>query len=398
MKQPLERTLIYDRDVSGHHLDYLQFLVEYLKQTPEEVRQAYIFVLNEEAQKRFAHELSLIRFHFISTTQLAHFTQHSNVVRRAAAEMKYLKNLLDEYEAKRLIFMHIDAFQLELGRLSLRRKNIKLSGLMFLPFRKYYEDDSTLKAKLRREWRGWRKGMQMRWMLRNQQIERIFFLNDKKGVEDYNKRFGDYFEYLPDPIEIEIIENKPPHVLKQKYGVPSDKKVFLIYGHLSARKNVPNILLALRRLTVAQRQQLCILICGEPEKGYETTLQTALQEAHLKCPEVTFTHHIRFFDPADTNELFSLADVVLVPYINFFSSSNILGLAAKYNKPLIASKLGIMGVLVSQYKLGVTVSPQSVKEIADAMLPHLTAHPIVIDGKPYLHDHSADEFCKKILF
>jgi len=28
MMQIPERTLIYDRDISGHHLDYLQFLVE----------------------------------------------------------------------------------------------------------------------------------------------------------------------------------------------------------------------------------------------------------------------------------------------------------------------------------------------------------------------------------
>jgi glycosyltransferase involved in cell wall biosynthesis len=397
MKQPLDRTLIYDRDVSGHHLDYLQFLVEYLKRMPESVRQQYVFVLNEEAQKRFANDQAEIRFHFIAAPQLAEFLQHTNVLRRAAAEMKFLKKLLDEYDAKRLIFMHIDAFQFELGRLSLRRKNIKLSGLMFLPFRKYYEDDSTLSAVLRREWRGWRKGMQMRWMLRNRQIERMFFLNDKQGVEDYTKRFGPYFEYLPDPIELRTFENTPLETLRHKYSIPDGRKVFLIYGHLSSRKNIPNILLALRRLTVPQREQLCILISGEPEKGYETTLQTALSEAKLKCPEVMFVEHIRFFDPADTHDVFRIADVVLVPYINFFSSSNILGLAAKHNKPLIASKLGIMGVLVHQYQLGTTVAPQSVREIAEAIQQHLgvTAE---IDGQKYLNDHTADEFSKKILF
>ena len=98
--------------------------------------------------------------------------------------------------------MHIDAFQYEVGRGAVRSLGVKLSGLLFLPFRKYYEDGSTIKAKLRREWRGWRKGWQIRWMLRNPLLERIFFLNDKQGVNEYNQRFGNRFEHIPDSIEV----------------------------------------------------------------------------------------------------------------------------------------------------------------------------------------------------
>ncbi len=397
MMQTPKRTLIYDRDISGHHLDYLQFLVEYLKKMPEEVRNRFVFVLHEGARSRFHNDESMIQFHYIDEAQLSSFSALTNVLRRAAAEMRYLITLIHKYEAKRLIFMHIDAFQYELGRTSVSRLGVKFSGLLFLPFRKYYEDGATLTAKLRREWRGWRKGWQMRWMLRNPQLERIFFLNDKQGVEDYNKKFGTRFEHLPDPIDVSNVTKTPAEELKKKYGIGHERRVLLIYGHLSSRKNVPTILSALQRLDIKQRKQICMLICGEPEKGYETTLFAAVNEAEKKYPEVSFIKHYRFFDPVDTNEVFKLADIVLVPYINFFSSSNILGLAAKYSKPLIASKLGVMGVLVNQYGLGITVAPHRSEAIAEAMSKYLSQNELFMDGSRFLQDYRSEVFCEKLL-
>jgi glycosyltransferase involved in cell wall biosynthesis len=398
MMQIPERTLIYDRDISGHHLDYLQFLVEYLKNSSPSVRKQFIFILHEGARVRFQDDESLIQFCYIQSEQLEAFLSHTSVLRRAGAEMNYLVKLIHEYNAKRLIFMHIDAFQYEVGRTAVRRLGVKLSGLLFLPFRKYYEDGSTFKARLRREWRGWRKGWQIKWMLRNPLLERVFFLNDKQGVHEYNQRFGNRFEHLPDPIEVGQITAVSVEELKKKYGIEENKQVFLIYGHLSSRKNVPNILAALKRVNISQRQRICILICGEPEKGYESTLYSSIAEAEKKYPEVHFVKHFRFFNPSDTNEVFKIVDIVLVPYINFFSSSNILGLAAKYSKPLIASNLGVMEGLVNQYKLGITVSPHRPEAIAEAMNMYLNQALVTIDGKQYLEDHSAAVFCQKLLF
>ncbi|AEI47990.1 glycosyltransferase [Runella slithyformis] len=398
MMQLPERTLIYDRDISGHHLDYLQFLVEYLKNTPEEVRSRFVFVVHEGARERFQKEESLIRFHYIDSGQLAAFSALTSVLQRATAEMRYLVTLVQQYEVERLIFMHIDAFQYELGKRSTSRLGVKFSGLLFLPFRKYYESGTTLKDKIRREWRGWRKGWQMRWMLRNPRLERIFFLNDRQGVEEYNARFGPRFEHLPDPIDLRQRASAPVEELRSLYGIPAGRTVFLIYGHLSSRKNIPNILAALQLLNSKQRSRLCLLICGEPEKGYESTLFASIHEAQKKYPELGFSNHFQFFNPAATNEVFKIADIVLVPYIHFFSSSNILGLAAKYGKPLIASKLGVMGALVNQYQLGITVAPNSPEAIANAMSDYLSQKEPWIDGSGYLKDYRSEVFCQKLLF
>jgi len=393
----LVTTLIYDKDVSGHHLDYLQFLIEYLSKMPASVRAFFVFVLNEAAESHFEQYAPLLRFHYMAPSQIAFFDNQPTVLKRAAVEFKYMRHLGQQYQAKRLFFMHIDAFQLELGKAQYWHTGVKIAGILFLPFRKQYEDGTTPLAWLKRALRGQRKHGQVAWMLANPELEHIFFLNDQEGVAQYNQRFGERFAYLPDPIDQNLTIDQPVEALKLAYGVPPARTVFLIYGHLSARKNMPNIMAALGQLPAHQRAKTCALICGEPEKGYENTLHAAIEAAKQQCPEVVFVTHYRFFDPVATNEVFKLTNVVLVPYIDFFSSSNILGLAAKYHKPLIASKLGVMGRLVKQYQLGQTVNPASKTEIGQAIEAHLANTAPTIDGTAYLKAHTTAVFCQKIL-
>ena len=394
---PLVTTLIYDKDVSGHHLDYLQFLIEYLSEMPASVRAFFVFVLNEAAQRRFEKYGPLLRFHYMPPSQVVFFDNQPTVIKRAAAEFGYLSQLVGQYQAKRLFFMHIDAFQLELGKAQNWHTGVKIAGILFLPFRKQYEDGTTPLAWLKRTLRGQRKYGQVAWMLANPELERIFFLNDQEGVVQYNQRFGARFAYLPDPIDQNLIIEQPVEALKLAFYMPPARTVFLIYGHLSARKNIPNIMASLGELAADQRAKMCVLVCGDPEDGYENTLYQAIENAKRQYPEIAFVTHYRFFDPVATNEVLKITDVVLVPYIDFFSSSNILGLAAKYNKPLVASKLGVMGRLVNQYQLGQTVNPASKSEIGQAIEAHLENKDPKIDGRAYLEAHATSVFCQKIL-
>jgi glycosyltransferase involved in cell wall biosynthesis len=389
-------TLIYDNDVSGHHLDYLQFLVEYLHRTPEAVRERYVFVLNEAARERFHRYEPLVRFHYLSTTWIAS-TRQLPLLKSAAVEFEYIKNIAVQYQAQRLLLMHADAYQLEMGKVSLENTALKISAILFLPFRAECEDGSTPQARMKRAARGWRKGMQVNWMLRNPNVETIFFINDHEGVRQYNERFGKRFAHLPDPIDVNVTVRMSVPELKHYYQVPADKRVFLIYGHLSPRKNVPNIVAAFGHLTREERSKICLLVCGEPEAAYEKTLLETVRGGEKDYPEVTFVKKYEFFGPQPTHEVCALADVILIPYINFFSSSNVIGLASKYNKPLIAPTLGVMSELVGRYGLGQRVNPYEPKSIAAAMRYYLQHPTTEMNGARYLQDHAADVFCRKLL-
>jgi glycosyltransferase involved in cell wall biosynthesis len=395
MNRPNPKTLIYDRDISGHHLDYLQFLIDYLLALPLSIRQNYVFVLNQEAAYRFAYAQSKIDFHWLSTDWITHVSGIDGTIATAKFEIQFLQQLSMSYQANRLVMMHLDAFQLELGYNYLNT-GLQIDGILFLPFRKTDTIPDGYKARLAHWLRGTRKALQIEWLLKNPSVGNIFLLNDQTSVDSYNEDFGQNFVYLPDPIDLQNNATAATEILKNRYQIPAQKLVLLIYGNLSPRKNIPHILQSLERLSPEEQAKIVLLLAGEPEKGYEDTLYRALDTVKKQCPAVSFVEHFHFFDPKATNNIFSLTDLVLVPYINFFNSSNVVGLAAKYNKPLIAPNVGVMYELVSKYQLGLCTDPNSADDIASA-IQHFLQFSIKIDGLRYCNDHSSATFCQKLL-
>ena len=58
--------------------------------------------------------------------------------------------------------------------------------------------------------------------------------------------------------------------------------------HLSPRKNIPNIMASLAYLTPQQKSQICILMCGEVETGYEDVLTITMKKAEKTELEIVF--------------------------------------------------------------------------------------------------------------
>ena len=382
--------------MSGHHLDYIEFLVEFLQTKDPKTRNSYIFVLPEAAAPRFKKSEALLRFHYVASQQ---FTQNAgqSLLKKTALDLAFLGQLATHYKAQRLLLMQIDAYQFELGRVWVENTGLKVWGILFAPFHGPYEDGSSWAKWLKLTLRGCRKMGQMSWLLRNPNVEKLFFLNHRAAVQTHKTYFGNRFDYLPDPINDGIVVAETIETLRIKYRIPQNRRVLLIYGHLSPRKNIPNIMASLAYLSAEQKSQICIFVCGEAEEGYEQVLKTAIETAEKTQSKVAFVKNFHVFDAQSTHEVIKLSDVVLVPYLHFFSSSNILGLAAKYNKPLISTQLGIMGELMRQYELGVGVNPADVENIAEAIGNGLQKKFSGIDGSNYLRDHAAEAFCQKLL-
>ncbi len=390
-------TLIYDRDANGHHLDYLGFLINFLLTQPAETRANYLFVVNHAAKERFDYALNDIHFYFLSEEYIRTSDAQRNILTRAAFEFEFLENLADQYGINHIVFMFLDIFQVEIGKRTRIQNSIKLSGILFIPFRGQYEDNSSWKRRLKTKLKGFRKFLQMRWLLQNKNVETIFILNDRKCVEEFNSKFGRRFKLLPDPIDTQVSTNATRQELIKKYDIPAHKKLLLIYGMLSPKKNIENILAALAHLGKDERQNLCLLFAGEVEAYYQEHLVRIIAEAELCFPEMSFIKHSYFFNPVATDEIFMVSDLILVPYINFFNSSNVIGLSAKHNKPLIASKYGVMADLVKEYKLGALTDPNSPAEIATKIKEQLCQKTYKSQAQKYLTDFSAQVFIKELL-
>ena len=109
-------TLIYDPDASGHHLDYLTFLVEFLLNQSERVQKKYVFVLNYESKERFFYAENELKFHYLDSEILTHFNSQQSIIWKAKVQFNTLESLSKTYNANRILFMFVDYMQLEIGR------------------------------------------------------------------------------------------------------------------------------------------------------------------------------------------------------------------------------------------------------------------------------------------
>ncbi len=391
-------TLIYDRDMSGHHLDFLQFLVSYLENQSATTQQRYVFVVNPEAKIRFTKYETLLRFHYMASADIDGFENEKSVLKKRSTEIHYLKKLALSYAAKRVMLMHLDAFQYELGRSYWQQSSLKFSGILFLPFRAEYETGFGLSAWLKQEVKGIRKSLQTKWMLQNKNLSNIFILNDVKGVKIYNNRYDNRFVFLPDPAPNFNID-KPTQSIEQtkiQYGIAPDRKVLLVFGNISDRKNLPNIIAAIGLLTAAEQQQVTLLICGEPDPHYAQSLKVIVDEAIEQFGTGLIVARLQFISPAESDCLFKMADLILAPQINFYNSSGAVALAAKYNVPVIVSRPSLAGDIVIEHNLGWAINPTQPNEIAKN-ISLLLKNSQKINGTNYLKEFSSDVFCKKIL-
>ncbi len=391
-------TLIYDRDISGHHLDFLQFLVSYLENQPATIRQRYVFVVNPAAKIRFAKYETILGFHYIAQADIDGFENAKSILKKRSAEIHYLEKLALSYAAKRVMLMHLDAFQYELGLSYWQQSSLKFSGILFLPFRAEYETGFGLSAWLKQEIKGIRKSLQTRWMLQNKNLSNIFILNDAKGVKIYNNRYDNRFVFLPDPAPDFNIDEPTQSVeqTKAQYGIAPDRKVLLVFGNISDRKNLPNIIAAIGLLTAAEQQQVTLLICGEPDPHYAEPLKVIVNKAIDAFGPGLIVARLQFISPAESDCLFKMADLILAPQINFYNSSGAVALAAKYNVPVVVSKPSLAGDIVTEYKLGWAVNPTQPNEIAITISLLLKSSP-KINGINYLKEFSSSVFCEKIL-
>jgi glycosyltransferase involved in cell wall biosynthesis len=124
----------------------------------------------------------------------------------------------------------------------------------------------------------------------------------------------------------------------------------------------------------------------------------AFEEAKNIRPELQVEFESRFVDDDEMEAFVGQSDVVSVAYINFFSSSGVIGLAARHNKPVLATKFGVVGDLTREYNLGITVDGFNPEEINQAILTFLkTKNAYPERASVFLQNHRSDNFIKTLL-
>lgn len=150
---------------------------------------------------------------------------------------------------------------------------------------------------------------------------------------------------------------------RQRLGLSVDlnTQLILVYGAISARKGVREILEAIAR----DSANVAVLLAGtfdEPSRKMlgEDWVQTLVASGRLLVQD-------RYHDASEELDLFAACDTVWLGYLGHYTSSGVLALAGSASKPVIACDAGLIGYRTEALKMGITVDPTNIDEVCAAV-------------------------------
>lgn len=388
------KILICDFNVGpyGHNLGYIQNFYNYIKSNPD--NRQYIFLLNPKAKEVFKvpAQFANIQVEFVDEN-LFNSLYDSNLNQTFLNQWNFIVEYGKKHQISRLILMMFDAYQNCIGNTT---TPFKISTIYFLAYYRMSKPNAGLIEKTQLWLRKMRKKMIVKRALKNENLDRIYILNDEKAVEEGNRTIKKVFKYLSDPI-FEYTQ-KEGLFIRVKHQIPDNKIIFLIFGAIDDRKNVTNLLKAFQQIPREKAAKSTLLIIGKVEKVFQEHFNKLISETKKLRSELQLITENRFVDDEEMESYFSQSDVILRMNLNYFNSSGVLGNAAKYNKPSLVSDYGLVAELIETYKLGKLANPENIEEIKTKLIDFIdTPSSRNIDGTTFSNLHHKDNIFKTLL-
>lgn len=364
------KIMMFDLATGGHHPNYIRHFINYWceKKLPVDldvvVSPKFIDEHYDVVKIPIEYNKSQIRFLSITTEEYSDLISHSFFLQRIFGEWNLYCKYAKELKAEHCLLMYLDTLQLPivLGKIS----PCKFSGIYFRPTF-HYSDFDNYKPSWKDIFRQWRQKLLLSKVLNNSQFKCLFSL-DPLAIKYIEKlHTSSKIIHLPDPVIQYEFEPYKIEQLRQKLGIDTDKKIFLLFGRLTNRKGIYQLLEALRLLPSKVCQKLCFLLVGYIPSTDKKLIQEQIKIISQSLP-IQIIICNEFIAEEEVHLYFELADVILAPYQKHVGMSGILLLAAAAKKPVLASNYGLMGQLVRQKRLGITVDSTSPQAIADGII------------------------------
>lgn len=363
----MSAVLIYDSSKNtGHHFEYIEAI---LKEVTRGIYRntKYYFVLNNCMRSVIDENISNgnnYEIIFIDDYILEKWGR-LNPLLRSISEIYYIHTLCLKKKVKRIIFLMIDTYQYALGINKSLFYDISIEGILFKPYTRYDIDKTGLLRYVKSMLFRFYKWLGVEILMNNRSKKRIWILNDRKSSHTFNSDFQcNSFHYLPDPVR--NFGKVKKYDLLEAYGISKDNKILIVFGSISPFKNIENILKA---LSIINTLSITLLIIGSwASHKYKKYINSLIDTYLLERTNLQIIVEDRYFEDEEVDFLISKSHCVLIPYINFYFSSGVLGRSSSLGKPVIASKIGLCKELVESYSLGLTIDPHSPEEIADGIV------------------------------
>jgi len=362
------RILLFDTIIDGHHPDYLIHLISYYSTQNVELFVASAAKFKEQFDVRLKDENNQwgdnVTFLPIPTQKINSI--HSKpIYLRSIIEWNMLVDMAKEINASHALLMYFDYYQL--GILVGKKATCPVSAIYFRP--NFSKNDYRIYPRVKK------------WMisqvLKSGQIQNLFCL--VHALIPYLNELQTQTNCIPicDPVKQFEVSNLEINGFKNKYKIPEDKKIFLNFGYLDARKRMEVFIGACAILPKEALAKICLLLAGPIPKYYEKIIESKLAQV----PELEVIRCYGYLPAREVQICFELSDVVLILYQDFLNMSSVLIRAAMSNKPSFATQTGMIGELVSKNILGITVDATSVRLVAGELTK------VIENGISFSEDH-----------
>lgn len=349
--------LFFDAAPGGHHGEFLENVIYGI---PENVASAAVILAHPDLESRLEaakHECaSPISLEYLSGAQLDLLNATKSLFQRGRLELEIAEAGCAKWGAQRIFLMHMNIHQIALSY-CFRQPGMSVRGVLLNPYTPMRRAH-TLKQKFSALITGVRKRIQLHVMLLNPRVDKVFVLNDARLAKDLN--FG-FFKRRPFASVVDPIPAIVSHSDSQSRGLVerSDRFTFLLFGSLDPRKGALETLRAMEQLSEDELAKIRIRIVGRlrADDDYRTSLMAAVASLRSRSPIVCIELEDRFASLDEMQLEFTQADCILIPYVNFYGSSGVLGHACRFLRPVIACQIGLIGELVRELKIGHTTNP-----------------------------------------
>ena len=398
--------MLFDLSVGGHHPTYIRYLIQDWHQQKRSENLSIVvvpkFLTEHEDVVKLAgsYNSNKIRFVAITSEEETQLNSRNSRLKRAFRnfrEWQLLCKYATQLNVDHCLILYFDTCQqpLALGLSS----PCPFSGIYFRPTFHYSQfQNSQTPGKNKQS--NWLEKLILSRILRHPKLKTLFCL-DPVAVSSLHHQFKTSAKvvHLPDPVEPFPPSSLSCLEIRERLGIQPNRKVFLLFGALTERKGVHQLLEAISSLPSQLCDQICLLFVGKLALRIETQFKSQIK-AVCQAKPVQILGNYEYIPDSEIPQYFQVADLILAPYQRHVGMSGILLLAAAAEKPLLSSDYGLMGELVHRYELGLTVDSTQPSEIAQALTQFMLSSSPNFGNpekmKQFVRDNSAQKFAEII--